>query len=135
MIFRLLNGNVELQHHWSIRQFVDAVARSPLAHQPGTVWEYSIATDVLGRVVEAASGQRLAEFLSDRLFKPLAFTKTFTMAAAAFLSITLGPALILLMTGRKVIPEHKHPVSRLLHRLKQQKLEELLQWKYLHLYY
>ena len=57
-------------------EFVDAVARSPLAHQPGTVWEYSIATDVLGRVVEAASGQRLAEFLNDRLFKPLAMQDT-----------------------------------------------------------
>ena len=57
-------------------EFVDAVARSPLAHQPGTVWEYSIATDVLGRVVEAASGQRLGEFLSDRLFKPLAMNDT-----------------------------------------------------------
>ncbi|HLP77842.1 MAG TPA: efflux RND transporter permease subunit, partial [Candidatus Paceibacterota bacterium] len=52
-----------------------------------------------------------------RLFKPLAFTKTFTMAWAAFLSITIGPALIVLMTGKKVIPEHKHPVSRTLHRL------------------
>lgn len=52
-----------------------------------------------------------------RLFKPLAFTKTFTMAAAAFLSITLGPALIVLMTGHKVVPEHRHPVSRVLHRL------------------
>ena len=52
-----------------------------------------------------------------RLFKPLAFTKTFTMAAAAFLSITIGPALIVLMTGAKVIPEHRHPISRLLHRL------------------
>ena len=52
-----------------------------------------------------------------RLFKPLAFTKTFTMAWAAFLSITIGPALIVLMTGAKVIPEHKHPVSRLLHHL------------------
>ena len=57
-------------------EFVDAVARAPLAHQPATVWEYSIATDVLGRVVEAASGQRLAEFLSDRLFKPLAMNDT-----------------------------------------------------------
>jgi Cu(I)/Ag(I) efflux system membrane protein CusA/SilA len=52
-----------------------------------------------------------------RLFKPLAFTKTFTMAWAAFLSITIGPALIVLMTGAKVIPEHRHPISRLLHRL------------------
>ena len=52
-----------------------------------------------------------------RLFKPLAFTKTFTMGWAAFLSITLGPALIVLMTGATVVPEHKHPISRLLHRL------------------
>ncbi len=52
-----------------------------------------------------------------RLFKPLAFTKTFTMAWAAFLSITVGPALIVLMTGAKVIPEHKHPISRFIHRL------------------
>lgn len=52
-----------------------------------------------------------------RLFKPLAFTKTFTMAWAAFLSVTIGPALIVLMTGAKVIPEHKHPISRFIHRL------------------
>lgn len=52
-----------------------------------------------------------------RLFKPLAYTKTFTIAWASFLSITLGPALIVLMTGAKVIPEHKHPISRVLHRL------------------
>ncbi|MGA4578739.1 efflux RND transporter permease subunit [Limisphaera sp. VF-2] len=52
-----------------------------------------------------------------RLFKPLAFTKTFTMAWAAFLSVTLGPALIVWLTGARVIPEHRHPVSRLLHRL------------------
>ncbi|MDW8381716.1 MAG: efflux RND transporter permease subunit [Verrucomicrobiota bacterium] len=52
-----------------------------------------------------------------RLFKPLAYTKTFTMAAAALLSVTLGPALIVWLTGARVIPEHRHPVSRLLHRL------------------
>ncbi|MFZ2654524.1 MAG: efflux RND transporter permease subunit [Victivallales bacterium] len=52
-----------------------------------------------------------------RLFKPLAFTKTFVMAWAAFLSITIGPALIVLMTGAKVIPEYKHPISRLLHKM------------------
>lgn len=52
-----------------------------------------------------------------RMFKPLAFTKTFTMAWAAFLSLTIGPALIVLMTGVKVIPEHRHPISRFLHRI------------------
>lgn len=52
-----------------------------------------------------------------RLFKPLAYTKTFSMAWAAFLSITIGPALIVLMTGARVIPEKRHPVSRFLQRL------------------
>jgi len=51
---------------------VERLSKAPLAHQPGTVWEYSLASDVLGRVVEAASGKPLAEFLEVRLFKPLA---------------------------------------------------------------
>ena len=50
---------------------VDALAQVPLVHQPGTVWEYSLASDVLGRVVEAASGMPLADFLDERLFTPL----------------------------------------------------------------
>src|SRR5438093_550206 len=45
-------------------------------HQPGTVWEYSLASDILGRVVEAASGRRLGEFLDERLFKPLRMVDT-----------------------------------------------------------
>jgi CubicO group peptidase (beta-lactamase class C family) len=47
------------------------LSNAPLAHQPGTVWEYSFASDVLGRVVEAASGMRLGQFLQQRLFDPL----------------------------------------------------------------
>ncbi|HWA11569.1 MAG TPA: serine hydrolase domain-containing protein [Burkholderiales bacterium] len=50
---------------------VERLSKVPLAHQPGTVWEYSLASDVLGRVVEAASGERLGDFLDKRLFKPL----------------------------------------------------------------
>ena len=50
---------------------IERLSKVPLAHQPGTVWEYSHASDVLGRVVEAASGERLADFLDKRLFKPL----------------------------------------------------------------
>ena len=50
---------------------VERLAKIPLIHQPGTTWEYSLASDVLGRVVEAASGKRLGDFMSERLFKPL----------------------------------------------------------------
>jgi CubicO group peptidase (beta-lactamase class C family) len=54
----------------------DRVAAAPLAHQPGTMWEYSVATDILGRVVEIASGKRLGDFLDERLFKPLRMVDT-----------------------------------------------------------
>jgi CubicO group peptidase (beta-lactamase class C family) len=57
-------------------EFVDKVAQSPLGHHPGTYWEYSLATDMLGRVVEAASGRRLGDFLQQRLFEPLGMVDT-----------------------------------------------------------
>jgi CubicO group peptidase (beta-lactamase class C family) len=55
---------------------VERLARIPLLYQPGTTWEYSLASDVLGRVVEAASGKRLGDFLGERLFKPLGMNDT-----------------------------------------------------------
>jgi CubicO group peptidase (beta-lactamase class C family) len=55
---------------------VERMSKAPLAHQPGTVWEYSLASDMLGRVVEAASGKRLSDFLEERLFKPLKMEDT-----------------------------------------------------------
>jgi CubicO group peptidase (beta-lactamase class C family) len=56
--------------------FNKAIGAAPLAHQPGTVYEYSQSTDVLGRVVEAVSGQRLEVFLEERLFRPLRMADT-----------------------------------------------------------
>jgi CubicO group peptidase (beta-lactamase class C family) len=55
---------------------VERLSKIPLLYQPGTVWEYSLATDLLGRVVEAASGKRLGEFMSERIFKPLKMQDT-----------------------------------------------------------
>ncbi|MCK1709109.1 MULTISPECIES: CusA/CzcA family heavy metal efflux RND transporter [unclassified Bradyrhizobium] len=49
-----------------------------------------------------------------RLFSPLAYTKTFSMAAAAILSITLVPVLMVLFIRGKIIPEHKNPINRFL---------------------
>ena len=54
----------------------ERVGAAPLAHQPGTYWEYSLSSDILGRVVEAASGKRLGEFLDERLFRPLGMVDT-----------------------------------------------------------
>jgi CubicO group peptidase (beta-lactamase class C family) len=53
---------------------VEQLGKAPLAHQPGTVWEYSLAVDVQGRVVEAVTGKRLADFLDERMFRPLKMT-------------------------------------------------------------
>jgi Cu(I)/Ag(I) efflux system membrane protein CusA/SilA len=49
-----------------------------------------------------------------RLFSPLAFTKTFAMAAAALLSVTLVPALMVIFVRGRIVPEHKNPINRLL---------------------
>jgi CubicO group peptidase (beta-lactamase class C family) len=59
-----------------LAQACDAWAGLPLLFQPGTEWNYSVATDVLGRVIEVASGQRLDEFLAARVLDPLAMTQT-----------------------------------------------------------
>ena len=53
---------------------VERMSKIPLIHQPGTIWDYSLASDLLGRVVEAVSGKRLGDFLQERLFAPLKMT-------------------------------------------------------------
>ena len=52
-----------------------------------------------------------------RLFGPLAFTKTFAMAAAALLSVTLVPTLMVVFVRGRIIPEHRNPINRWLIRL------------------
>ncbi|MHA6785410.1 serine hydrolase domain-containing protein [Pseudonocardia saturnea] len=54
----------------------DAWAGLPLVHQPGAEWNYSVATDVLGRVVEVVSGKPLDEFLDEEILRPLDMTDT-----------------------------------------------------------
>ena len=60
----------------TLADFVSALARLPLAHQPGEVWEYGLSADVLGRVVEVASGEPLDQFLQSRIFAPLHMVDT-----------------------------------------------------------
>jgi CubicO group peptidase (beta-lactamase class C family) len=55
--------------------------QGPLIHQPGTMWEYSMAVDILGRVVEAASASGLPSVLDERLFKPLKMVDSSFLAA------------------------------------------------------
>jgi CubicO group peptidase (beta-lactamase class C family) len=55
---------------------IEALAKVPLAHQPGTMWEYGLSTDVVGRVVEAVTGTSLGQCLDERMFRPLRMTDT-----------------------------------------------------------
>lgn len=57
-------------------EFCAALAAIPLMFQPGSVWEYSRATDVLGRLVEVVAGQSLGTYLREHVFKPLGMTDT-----------------------------------------------------------
>ena len=52
-------------------EMAEKLAKLSLVYQPGTTWEYSMSTDVLGRVVEVASGMPLDKFIEERITKPL----------------------------------------------------------------
>ncbi len=60
----------------TIEEAVKRMAKAPLVHQPGTVWDYSLSIDVLGRLVEVASGKTLDTFFEERIFKPLGMVDT-----------------------------------------------------------
>ena len=55
---------------------ITAIAKQPLASQPGEVWEYSLSTDVLGRVIEVVSGMPLDRFIAERITGPLGMSST-----------------------------------------------------------
>jgi CubicO group peptidase (beta-lactamase class C family) len=57
-------------------EFVERIAKLPLAEQPGTKWDYGHSTDVLGRVIEVVSGQSLYQFEKQRLLDPLGMNET-----------------------------------------------------------
>jgi len=60
----------------TLAEFVTKLSKLPLAHQPGKVWEYGMSVDVLGRIVEVASGMPLDQFFAERITKPLGMRDT-----------------------------------------------------------
>ena len=74
----------------SLAEQMDLLARLPLKFQPGTEYEYSLSIDVLGRVVEVASGLTLDEFFRRRIFEPLGMRDThFSLPAAKVARLAL----------------------------------------------
>jgi len=60
----------------TLADMMDLLADLPLSFHPGTAWEYSVATDVLSRLVEVAGGRRFDDFLQARIFGPLGMKDT-----------------------------------------------------------
>jgi CubicO group peptidase (beta-lactamase class C family) len=81
---------------------VERIAKAPLIHQPGTMWEYSMSVDILGRVVEAASAKRLAAVLDERLFRPLKMVDSSFWLPASKMSRLAQPMPVDPASGQKI---------------------------------
>jgi CubicO group peptidase (beta-lactamase class C family) len=66
----------EIEKAGTLEGMIQALAKMPLEFSPGDAWNYSVATDVLGWLVQVVSGQTFEDFLSDRIFKPLGMVDT-----------------------------------------------------------
>ena len=73
---RYREEGLHLLHECNLQEMVARLGRIPLLYQPGTKWHYSIAADVLGRLIEVVSGQPFDVFLAERIFQPLGMIDT-----------------------------------------------------------
>jgi CubicO group peptidase (beta-lactamase class C family) len=76
MIFNAYNDRNVLSPATTLAEMVDALADLPLVFHPGTSWEYSVATDVIARLVEVISGRRFDAFIQSRILDPLGMADT-----------------------------------------------------------
>jgi len=75
-IYNALNERGVHNPMTTLADMVDVLAGLPLIYQPGTSWEYSLATDVVARLVEVISGQRFDQFIQARILDPLGMVDT-----------------------------------------------------------
>src|SRR6516164_9831580 len=76
LIFNAYNERKVINPATTLAEMIDVLADLPLAYHPGTSWEYSVATDVLARLVEVISGQRFDAFIESRILGPLGMVDT-----------------------------------------------------------
>src|SRR5262249_52953641 len=76
MIFEAYNERKVLDPAITLAEMVDVLADLPLVFHPGTSWEYSVATDVVARLVEVISDQRFDAFIQSRILGPLGMVDT-----------------------------------------------------------
>jgi CubicO group peptidase (beta-lactamase class C family) len=75
-MFKAYNERKVLNPATTLAQMIDVLADLPLVYHPGISWEYSVATDVMARLIEAISGQRFDKFIQSRIFGPLGMVDT-----------------------------------------------------------
>jgi len=73
----VVEKQLRLARPTSLEEFANRVAKLPLIAEPGTKWSYSIGLDVLGRVIEVASGMPFETYLQKRVFKPLKMNSSY----------------------------------------------------------
>jgi CubicO group peptidase (beta-lactamase class C family) len=89
----------------SLAGMVATIASLPLEHQPGEFWEYSVSTDVLGRIVEVVSGMDLDRFVAERITGPLKMADTgFYLNASQAARLARADSLIMPNTDPTVKP-------------------------------
>ena len=74
--YRKLGVADQTRSGYSLQDMVETLAELPLEFSPGTRWNYSVATDVLGHLIEVISGQRLDVYLRERILEPLGMRDT-----------------------------------------------------------
>jgi len=76
-----IDAGIDHEGFLSLEEFSSRLAGQPLCFLPGTQWRYSVAHDLLGRVVEVAAGRSLENLASERVFTPLGMTRSSFVAA------------------------------------------------------
>jgi len=66
----------EIEKHGTLEEMVQKLAKLPLEFSPGSAWNYSVSTDVLGYIVAKVSGQKFEDYLRTKIFKPLGMADT-----------------------------------------------------------
>jgi len=77
-VYEKFDMNVGFSHEtWSTEEWINRLAKVPLAHQPGAKFSYGLSMDVLGRIIEVASGIPLDKYFHRHIFEPLGMEDTY----------------------------------------------------------
>lgn len=121
-IIMIENAHKHIEHAPAHKSRSEVILES--AKEVGPTLFYSLLVITVSFVPVFTLGEQ-----SGRLFKPLAYTKTYAMAAAALLSITMVPVLMTWFIRGKVKPEHANPVNRFLIRCYHPVVNLVLKWR------